>query len=81
MIDLDTLDAGEGEFSVVEFYDDGVHSYVERDLPAKQAVELARYCVVGASDENSIVKRIIITDGGDYTVFQWERGTGITFPI
>jgi hypothetical protein len=26
------------------------------------------------------IVKIIITDGGDHTVFEWQRGKGITFP-
>ena len=27
------------------------------------------------------INRIIITDGDDYTVFEWKRGAGITWPL
>ena len=27
------------------------------------------------------INRVIITDGGDYTVFEWKRGAGITWPL
>ena len=68
------------EFSVVEFYVNGTHRYVERWLPAKEAVELAKRCTDAAELAGSLVTRVIITDGGDFTVFQWEQGRGVTFP-
>jgi hypothetical protein len=67
----------EGEFSVVEFYDDDYYAYVERWLDGESAVRLAKRRSDMATAK---VAKIIITDGGDYTVFQWERGKGVTFP-
>jgi hypothetical protein len=66
----------EGEFSVVEFYDDGTHAYVERWLDAEHAVKLASKL---AQQQRDSVDRIIITDGGDFTVFEWTKGKGVTF--
>lgn len=65
------------EFSVVEFYDNGSHAYVERWLDAERAVILAK---VLTHDAGNNVNRIIITDGGDDCVFEWKRGEGITWP-
>ena len=64
------------EFSVVEFLNDGTHRYVRRWLDAENAVYLAHYCTRRLRDD---VERVVITDGGDFTVFQWERGKGVTF--
>jgi hypothetical protein len=73
-----TDDSERPEFSVCEFFSNDTHCYVEpRWLPPKEAVELAKRMV----DRNDpFVDKIIITDGGDNTVFQWERGKGITWP-
>jgi hypothetical protein len=65
------------EFSVVEFYDDGFHKYVDRWMDAHDAVHLARE-LIDRSDDH--VVRIIITDGGDFTVFEWKQDLGVTFP-
>jgi hypothetical protein len=70
----------DGEFSVVEFYYNGSHAYVERWLDAESAVKLAKVCSDGATAAEGFVVKIIITDGGDNTVFQWEQGKGVTFP-
>jgi hypothetical protein len=70
----------DSEFSVVEFYSDGYHAYVERRLDAKNAVSLAKRCTDAATVASGFVVKVIITDGGDNTVFQWEHGKGVTFP-
>jgi hypothetical protein len=70
----------DGKFSVCEFYDDGYHAYVERWLDAESAVNLAKRCTDAAIVADGLVVKVIVTDGGDDTVFQWERGKGVTFP-
>jgi hypothetical protein len=65
-----------GDFSVVAFFDDGTHHYVERWLGRRQALMLAWHCF-----RKKETKSVIITDGGDYTVFEWKRGDGITWPL
>lgn len=65
------------EFSVAQFHDDGSHEYVGRWMSDAEAVEMAAEVIVMAG---TAVTKIIITDGGDDTVFQWERGLGITWP-
>jgi hypothetical protein len=72
-------EGGDGEFSVVEFYDDGFHAYVERWLDAKSAVMLAKRCTDRAMVTGHIAK-VVITDGGDNTCFEWQYGKGVTFP-
>ncbi len=62
-------------FNVVIFYDDGFHEYVRRDLPAREAVEVAKICT-----EHRAAARVVITDSGDFTNFLWQRGKGIVFP-
>ena len=73
------------EFSVVEFYEGGTHSYVWRGITAKEALKLAAICARealarGAREVDRRIQRIVITDGGDHTVFEWTRGKGITYP-
>ena len=64
------------EFSVVEFYTDGTHRYVVRFIEGKPAVVIAKFLADHPSDD---LERVIITDGGDYTVFEWTKGEGVTF--
>jgi hypothetical protein len=80
----------DNEFNVVEFYDDGYHTCVERAVNAEYAVKMAALIVHAielrdadiniGGDHRPHINKIIITDGGDDTVFQWEHGKGVTFP-
>lgn len=69
------------EFSVYEIeYDDTTHPVV-RFVEARKAVEIAGKCSRRACLPISKVRRVIITDGGDHTVFEWQRHAGITYPL
>jgi archaellum biogenesis ATPase FlaH len=70
---------GEGEFSICEFFVSGAYAFVEpRWCDAKSAVALSKRLI----DRNdTTVQRIIIVDSGDCTVFEWQRGKGITLPV
>ena len=69
-----------GEFSVAQFFHDDFYEYVARFVSAGEAVLLARNCTRSVAAQTGIVNRVIVTDGGDNTVFEWKRGEGITFP-
>src|SRR5215471_2906064 len=58
----------DGEYSAVQFYPDESYNYVARWLEARPALELAKHLIADARDD---VARIILTDGGDHTVFEW----------
>ena len=62
------------EFPVAVFYPDGTHSYITRWVSPREALTVA---MVLARDRDKIFDRIIVTDGGDDTVFCWEHGKGI----
>ena len=71
----------EGEFNVVQFFDDGFHEYVRRGVDAKEAVEAAKFYTTNVVARlGLIVERVIITDGDDSCCFEWQRGEGVTFP-
>ena len=74
------MDETEGEFSVCQFFPDGSHEYVRRYVDASEAVDAAfHYChSVGARMGTTV--KVIITDGGDCTNFEWIAGRGITYP-
>jgi hypothetical protein len=65
---------GDERFNVVMWWPDGSHTYVERGLPAWQAVKLAKFI----TDHNP-ERKVMITDMGDYCCFLWECGK-IVFP-
>jgi hypothetical protein len=68
------------EFSVYLFFPDE-SSFCERQfIGAREAVELAAECSRRPAAIAGSIRRIIITDGGDDTVFEWLYGQGVTFP-
>jgi hypothetical protein len=69
-----------GEFSVVQFFEDGSYEYVRRYVDAEEAVKTAHhYCYsVGARCGTTV--KVIITDGGDCTNFVWEYDKGVVYP-
>ncbi len=70
----------EAEFSVYWFDPEGL-SYLEKGfLPARAAVELAKSLTTRPAVVLGIISRVIITDGGDHTVFEWKNGQGVTYP-
>ncbi len=68
------------EFSVCQFFDDDTYEYVRRFVRASEAVEAAHHYCKGVAARTGLVQRVIITDGGDDTVFEWQFGRGVTFP-
>jgi len=62
-------------------FDDGTHHYVEHWLGRREALMLAWHCFRKQEAKSGSINRVIITDGGDYTVFEWKRGDGITWPL
>jgi hypothetical protein len=70
----------ENEFSVCQFFADGSYEYVKRYVGAEEAVKAARHYTDNVAVKLGITKRVIITDGGDYCVFEWKAGEGVTYP-
>lgn len=68
------------EFSVWLFFKDGHYIAEQRWLKAETAVTLARDVTLRPAAQVGLIERVIITDGGDSTVFEWKYGRGITFP-
>jgi hypothetical protein len=68
------------EFSVVQFFPDDSYEYVSRGLGAREAVDMAKRMTETLGAKFGTTRRIIITDGGDNTCFEWQFGTGVTFP-
>lgn len=70
----------DGEFSVVQFFHDGFHEYVTRFVDIETALGVAKRYTSNVAAEVGITRRVIITDGGDCTVFEWKAGEGVTWP-
>jgi hypothetical protein len=64
----------------VQFFVDGSHEYVRRNVPAKQAIEAAFHYTHNVAAVAGVTSRVIITDSDDMTCFEWISGEGITFP-
>jgi hypothetical protein len=67
-------------FNVVRFSADGYGEYLRRSLPARDAVHAAHHYCHNLDARVGLTRRVIITDGGDDTVFEWKYGEGVTFP-
>lgn len=68
------------EFSVFQFFADGSHERVRHMVSAEEAVKAARHYTDNVAMRTGLTVRVIITDGGDCTVFEYKAGEGITFP-
>ena len=73
------MDDGE-LFNVMQFFPDESYEYVERGLRPEEAVNLAKRCTESGAARLGLVPRVIITDSGDHTCFEWRYGEGVTFP-
>jgi hypothetical protein len=69
-----------GEFSVCQFFEDGSYEYTNRWIDAETAVQRAKVLTTTVGAKLGTTRRVIITDGGDCCVFEWQYGKGVTFP-
>jgi hypothetical protein len=69
-----------GEFSVCQFFEDGTSEYVRRYIGACEAVRVAHHYTHNVAAKIGVTTRVVITDGGDHCVFEWQRGAGVTWP-
>lgn len=70
-------------FNVVQFFgdtEDADYEYVRRNVPAEEAAKAMKHYTSSVAAKLGMVKRVIITDGGDDTCAEWIYGKGITFP-
>lgn len=68
------------EFSVWQFFEDGSQEKVRDHVSAEEAVTAARHYTDNLACKLGITRRVIITDGDDFTVFEWLHGKGVVFP-
>lgn len=73
-------DIANDEFSVYVFRPDGTYSRELSFVSAERAVTWAHWLTEERAARYGEVARIIITDGGDHTVFEWRFAEGVTFP-
>lgn len=70
----------EGEFSVYQFFENGSYEKVREFVSAEEASRAAGHYCTSMGVKLGLVNRVIITDGGDCTCFEWIAGKGIVFP-
>jgi hypothetical protein len=70
----------EGEFSVCQFFENEFYEYTRRYVGPEEAVLAFKHYTTSVAAQMGIVRRVIITDGGDFTTMEWQYGKGITFP-
>jgi hypothetical protein len=76
----DGRDSMSEEYSVALYFPSGDYIYERRGLSDEAAVNLAKECSERPAAKIGLIERIIITDDGDDTVFEWQYGRGVTFP-
>lgn len=69
-----------GEYSVCQFFVDGSYEYVRRFVGPKEAVEIAKRYTESVGAKIGTTVRVIITDGGNCTNFEWKFCEGVVFP-
>jgi hypothetical protein len=69
------------EYSVALWFPDGSYMYEARWLSAGAAVRLAKRCTERPAAAAGFIDKVMITDGGDNTVFLWEHNRGVVFPL
>lgn len=73
------LDPNE-RFNVCQFFEDGSYEYVRRYVPLDEATRAIEHYCNSVAAKLGVVKRVIMTDGGDSIVLEWKHGEGVTFP-
>lgn len=67
------------QFSVYQFFPDDTCEAVARFVDACEATETALRLTQTVGARIGTTTRVIITDGGDCTCFEWQYGRGVTF--
>ena len=70
----------EGEFSVWQFFTGGSCQREPERYTRVAAVRQATVLTKTLAAQTGSTCRIIITNGGDHTVWEWRHGEGVVFP-
>lgn len=68
------------EFSVYQFFENDSYEELCRFVSAEEAMKTAMRFTTSVGAKIGTTKRVIITDGGDCTNFEWKFGEGIVYP-
>lgn len=66
-------------FNLVVWYGES-YDYEMRDVSAESAVQGAHRVTNSVGAKTGIITKVIITDSGDFTNFEWRYGEGVVFP-
>jgi len=66
-------------FTVWQFSSDDWYVKAAEGLPAKLVVDYAHWMTHTQDACDGEIQRVIITDEGNHTVFEWKFGEGVTF--
>ena len=69
-----------GEWSVCQFFENGSYEYVRRFVDEREAATVFVHYTSCVGARIGTTRRVIVTDGGDCIVAEWEFGKGQTFP-
>ena len=69
-----------GEFSVWQFFENGAQERVREWVDHIDACLAFYHYTHNVAANMGITRRVIITDGGDFTNAEWKYGEGNTYP-
>jgi hypothetical protein len=69
-----------GEYSVWQFFANGTSERVREGVGPEEAVKAAHHYCNSVGAQMGTTQRVIITDGEDFTTFEWKYGEGVTYP-
>ena len=74
-------DEERAQYSVFVFLADG-HFPVERFVDMERAMRSAKRAIRAGLIIDGIARaeRVIVVDGGDHCIFEWQRDKGVTWP-
>lgn len=70
-----------GQFSVYQFFSNETYEEVARFVDAETAMRAVVGLVRSIGGKLGTTARVIITDGDDFTTFEWVHGKGVVFPV
>jgi len=69
----------EETFSVFQFFEDGSYEAVRNHVGPEEAALAAYQCCNNVAANCGMIRRVIITDSGGCTCFEWRYGEGVIF--
>lgn len=74
------MDIKDEKFSVYQFFEDESYERVRYLVPLDEALLAVRHYCNSVGARLGVTVRVIITDSGDLTCFEWKNGQGVVFP-